>query len=1054
MSPPEAPEDSSHENRACDVSGDPITSATTDAEEIIMILATGVDSETPQHQQQQDVVVRSDTPISRNSSNGTGRLLVVHQPPEDMPTPVISNRLEALMQMPLPPMELLPPSPPSVRPSNQGGSAVEYLPRSLTLRSERIPVTSDGGGNVGYNRSSLSSSPPRFSSDSEEPIVMSAGVMQDWMSRSTTVTANGNGNVNTILATHRSRSQRRWMRMRTKATKKLSSSSAQVAPMELPSSSSVQTDCQGLAIELLVHVAVRAIPLARNKLRYDLFQSHVRALQLTNPGTSTSPPPQNSHCFIKQPALPPQLPPSSPTLRLPSPSPRTRFRRAETAAPVVVQGIANYGQTCFLNSVLQALASLESFVAYLELMLGEDQHNRVVEQPPQPQQRYFPSRHPSLLYGSNRLDVSPLGAVKEDEEENHKKGHDVRHRAVLCETLLDVLLSINGQKPPPPPPQQSSSWSRHPRVDPRPVLRVVGQSHEQFQSSRYAAGGGGNGGAGTNVTAEQQDAQELLQAVLGVIIDELKGTLEQWSLSSSLRPQQQQPSPLYFGSNQLRCWDADGEDVVTMVSGLRELRLGQREHNKECHHAIPPTTNGMAIHADVDETDTCQSPCGNVVGEDRLHSPKSILLHKNDLDSSTISSGEMFLSSTQREEKKQEEFEVYVPRVASEEDLFLGLQCFPPPFATVGNALLNMGIRKSSSTRSTLSTISMDDASISSSDPIITSVSKAMEIMMTTTSSISPSPLSGWCGSALMCTSCRRVRPIQNALFLDIPIVPTAVSHYLSRPSGIEKPGAREPPCRLEVCLEEFTSIERVRGVECKNCTIQAEIKEQESEKVVLEQIIDGLLSRRAKRGAGMDDALDASRESKHLRDELAAIASRLDELRRISPDDDGPLCAIGSNDSSDDGEVPVHIPLKRSDAFKCLLLTRLPSVLSIHVQRRYYDQVTGRTSKTVQHIIFREILDVAPYCAYGGSGRPDAPFAGTTSNSYNTKAEPIAPIPYKLQSVIEHQGGPYSGHYVCYRRDPSSSERWLWISDDTVKVCSWTTVRNCQAYMLFYEAM
>jgi hypothetical protein len=455
---------------------------------------------------------------------------------------------------------------------------------------------------------------------------------------------------------------------------------------------------------------------------------------------------------------------------------------------------------------------------------------------------------------------------------------------------------------------------------------------------------------------------------------------------------------------------------MTLVSGLHELRL---QNDALISLSLPPTWDMTGNVA----AETCPSSCAEIGGG--AYSPKSILLRKNDLDISMVTSGGTSPSASQREEKKEEEFEVYVPR----DD---------PSFASVGGTLSNVGIGEMSSTSHSLK------VSKSPSEPT-KSASKAMEIMRTTISSISPSPLSGWCGSALMCISCRRVRPIQNAPFLDIPIVPTSVSHWQ---------GTREPPCRLEECLEEFTNIERVHDVECKNCTLKAEIEMHESEKKVHEQIIRGLLARRAKRRASTGVALDASQESEHLRDELVVIESRLDALRKVSPDDDGPLFAMARNDGIDDDGVTEHIQLKRSDAFKCLLLTRLPSVLSIHVQRRYYDQKTGHTSKTMQRVIFPEILDVAPYCAYGGTLRPDALFAGTTNGKYSSDAELNAAILYTLQSIIEHQGGPYSGHYVCYRRDPSAIGRWLGISDDTVKVCTWPTVQNCQAYMLFYEAM
>lgn len=222
--------------------------------------------------------------------------------------------------------------------------------------------------------------------------------------------------------------------------------------------------------------------------------------------------------------------------------------------------------------------------------------------------------------------------------------------------------------------------------------------------------------------------------------------------------------------------------------------------------------------------------------------------------------------------------------------------------------------------------------------------------------------------------------------------------------------------------------------------------------------IQDGIeaLCARAKRIGNVELDVDPA---SHLRDELLSLQRKLAALQNISPDDDH------TNNSGSDvvdletrkttledilienGKSPA---MCRGFAFKRLLLTRLPSILCIHVQRRFYDPETSRMSKTLQHIIFPEYLNVAPYCAYGGLLGPDAPWAGTPASSGAMQSN--RPILYRLQAVIEHRGGAFYGHYVSYRRDPATKQ-WLFISDDTVKRVDWQVVQNCQAYMLFYEA-
>jgi len=777
-----------------------------------------------------------------------------------------------------------------------------------------------------------------------------------------------------------------------------------------------------------------------------------------------------------------------------------------------------------LNSVLQAMASLEPVVLYLEHLV------RVNRQRAEFRRSAMTMLQQSVDDDNDESSLRPKFGRRSDP----KVSDDSTVSESLCESLLDVLHQVNGSIP-----SSSSSCPRQrrpPVVDPRNVLRAVGRQHPQFRPR----------GATVNL-AEQQDAQELLQAVWDLVAEEgefqLLPTALPSTFVSTIRNLEEEDPQQHDLNEEVEQLENLNAVVVSSWSGInakRRQRWQQQQQNPPATTtttattaAKPPPTSttdtNHSLKAEILPGARMNGTTSNNINTDRSSSsqcsPKSILPPRETTDGlsetsscSSSSSETAPVSSVgatsagavmlEAEEKKQEEehFEVYLPEVDSEEELFRQGEC---------DEMENKQQRLESAVRAvapatdsplTFASASGDERTafvaaeedISSSVPknslkvnddgMFEHLSKAMQIMMTTISSISPSPLSGWCGSALMCRACRRVRPIHNTLFFDIPVVPTAVSQYVSRRSYHHspgepplKPGARAPPCRLEECLEDFSSIERVHDVECKNCTIQAEIREQESEKEWQEKTIQGLLqSRRAKQrtnqpptdaattaAGAMSTKNSAADEFQHLRDELLAIEARLEMLRKIDPDDDEPIPALnhdclGGGGGSDDAKAPEnHIPLKRSDAFKCLLLSRLPSVLSIHVQRRYFDPATGQESKTMQHVVFPEILDVAPYCAYGGAVRPEAPFAGTVNNSSNGDGAGgglilTAPINYRLMSVVEHRGGAHSGHYVCFRRDPSSScgTRWLWISDDTVRPCDWDTVRRCQAYMLFYEAI
>lgn len=63
----------------------------------------------------------------------------------------------------------------------------------------------------------------------------------------------------------------------------------------------------------------------------------------------------------------------------------------------------------------------------------------------------------------------------------------------------------------------------------------------------------------------------------------------------------------------------------------------------------------------------------------------------------------------------------------------------------------------------------------------------------------------------------------------------------------------------------------------------------------------------------------------------------------------------------------------------------------------------------------------------------------------------------YKLTSAVVHHGDIYSGHFITYRRAPSTNgqrfpDRWVYTSDTTVRRASLSEVMQASAYMLFYQ--
>ncbi|XP_059843861.1 ubiquitin carboxyl-terminal hydrolase 30-like isoform X1 [Hypanus sabinus] len=192
----------------------------------------------------------------------------------------------------------------------------------------------------------------------------------------------------------------------------------------------------------------------------------------------------------------------------------------------------------------------------------------------------------------------------------------------------------------------------------------------------------------------------------------------------------------------------------------------------------------------------------------------------------------------------------------------------------------------------------------------------------------------------------------------------------------------------------------------------------------------------------------------------------------------------------------------QRTTFIKQLKIGKLPQCLCIHLQRLSWSN-QGTPLKRDEHVQFGEFLSLDAYKYRSPSQRREhcrlsrpastgslphmleatvlvksgstQPILGKTqvaNGACSSLLSPFATMPplgtrsypssvylFRLMSVVVHHGNIHSGHFVTYRRSPSTSRnplvvssQWMWISDDTVRRASLQEVQASNAYLLFYE--
>jgi len=236
----------------------------------------------------------------------------------------------------------------------------------------------------------------------------------------------------------------------------------------------------------------------------------------------------------------------------------------------------------------------------------------------------------------------------------------------------------------------------------------------------------------------------------------------------------------------------------------------------------------------------------------------------------------------------------------------------------------------------------------------------------------------------------------------------------------------------IRSCLDEYTGLESIDGVECAKCTL-----------LHTGQQLERVLSQIQNQAHGDDDPampamLTALKDTSNER--LAAVNAALKD-EDFSDNTLLKKCQVNAKS---------RVSTTKS---RQAVIARAPKALVIHVNRSVFDEITGAQTKNFADVRFPHRFDFSSWCLGGGnssSAEEEAVERWITDPAVSMLSKQIKDLPshlqkaYELRAVVTHYGRHENGHYICYKKYPSlepsgsvateeSIERWWRLSDGEV---------------------